>query len=157
MFAVRLILLLFLVSYGFAIGNSGAGGLNAFGNFMALSVFVTAPALYLLPTYEAWMRGRDNLAAIALVNIFLGWSLVGWVVAMAWALAGKGRAAEPAAFQEPVAPVPFRDLPQVGAVWNGPVVAQQPLDADTKICPFCAEPVKLQAIKCKHCGSSIPA
>jgi hypothetical protein len=24
-----------------------------------------------------------------------------------------------------------------------------------KLCPFCAEPVRAQAIKCKHCGSEI--
>lgn len=23
-------------------------------------------------------------------------------------------------------------------------------------CPFCAEPIKAEAIKCKHCGSEIP-
>jgi len=26
---------------------------------------------------------------------------------------------------------------------------------DTKLCPFCAEVVKLEAIKCKHCGSNL--
>lgn len=25
-----------------------------------------------------------------------------------------------------------------------------------KACPFCAEPIKAEAIKCKHCGSEIP-
>lgn len=26
-----------------------------------------------------------------------------------------------------------------------------------KKCPFCAEPVRVEAIKCKHCGSELPA
>lgn len=31
-------------------------------------------------------------------------------------------------------------------------------DADrTKIRPFCAETIKAAAVKCKHCGSAIPA
>ena len=30
------------------------------------------------------------------------------------------------------------------------------LTADSKACPFCAEPIKKEAIKCKHCGSEVP-
>jgi hypothetical protein len=28
---------------------------------------------------------------------------------------------------------------------------------DLKKCPFCAEPVRKEAIKCKHCGSELEA
>jgi hypothetical protein len=28
--------------------------------------------------------------------------------------------------------------------------------SDTKDCPFCAEKIKIKAIKCKHCGSVLP-
>lgn len=27
--------------------------------------------------------------------------------------------------------------------------------SDTKLCPYCAEEVRIEAIKCKHCGSHI--
>lgn len=39
---------------------------------------------YFAPTAIALLRGHANTASIAVVNLFLGWSLVGWVVALAW-------------------------------------------------------------------------
>ncbi len=40
--------------------------------------------VYCAPTVIALMRGHANTASIAVVNLFLGWSLIGWVVALAW-------------------------------------------------------------------------
>lgn len=85
MFALRFIVLLFLVCYSWSMGQIPSNQLNAFGTFVSLLFFLAAPALYLLPTYEAWKRKHPNMAAIALVNVFLGWSLFGWVVATVWA------------------------------------------------------------------------
>ncbi|MBS4155243.1 superinfection immunity protein [Cobetia sp. MC34] len=41
---------------------------------------------YLLPTIIGAARGKQNLLAIAALNILLGWSFIGWVVALVWAL-----------------------------------------------------------------------
>lgn len=54
--------------------------LVCFGVF-ALAGFV----VYCAPLCIALVRGHPNTASIAVVNILLGWSLVGWVVALAWA------------------------------------------------------------------------
>lgn len=40
---------------------------------------------YLLPTAIAYGR-KHNTAAISVVNFFLGWTLIGWVVALAMAV-----------------------------------------------------------------------
>lgn len=40
---------------------------------------------YLLPWAIAATRNRTNVAAVALINLFLGWSLIGWVVALVMA------------------------------------------------------------------------
>ena len=42
--------------------------------------------LYFLPTIVALCRGHHNFAAIAALNFFLGWTFLGWVIAMVWAL-----------------------------------------------------------------------
>ena len=42
-------------------------------------------ALYFLPTICARNNGHHNEGAILVLNLLLGWTLVGWVVAMVWA------------------------------------------------------------------------
>jgi hypothetical protein len=42
--------------------------------------------VYLLPTYVAWAKTHANLAAIAMLNVLLGWTFIGWVVALLWAM-----------------------------------------------------------------------
>lgn len=41
--------------------------------------------LYFLPTILAFGKGHHNRAAIACLNVLLGWTLLGWVVALVWA------------------------------------------------------------------------
>jgi hypothetical protein len=40
-------------------------------------------ALYLLPTIVGVVRRHHNLGSIVIVNVFLGWTFLGWVVALA--------------------------------------------------------------------------
>jgi len=41
--------------------------------------------LYFLPTIVALMRERHDKLSIFLLNFFLGWSVVGWVISLIWA------------------------------------------------------------------------
>lgn len=41
--------------------------------------------LYFLPYYFAKQNNKKNKQAIFLLNLFLGWTLIGWVVAIVWA------------------------------------------------------------------------
>jgi len=43
-------------------------------------------SLYFLPTIIAALKHKPNLTNIALLNIFLGWSIIGWVIALAISL-----------------------------------------------------------------------
>lgn len=45
-----------------------------------------ALALYLLPGYIASHRNHHNANAIYALNILLGWTFLGWVIALIWSL-----------------------------------------------------------------------
>jgi hypothetical protein len=76
--------------------------------------------LYLLPVIVGVIRRVPDIGAVAVVNIALGWTLVGWVAALAMALRS---AAPPAAavqvFQSfpPPGPAP---APVPGGGWDVP-------------------------------------
>jgi hypothetical protein len=42
-------------------------------------------AIYMLPTLVAWFRRHRQTMAIAVLNIFLGWTGIFWVAALVWA------------------------------------------------------------------------
>jgi hypothetical protein len=41
--------------------------------------------MYFLPSIIALARSRRDTLAIFLLNLFLGWSVIGWIVALIWA------------------------------------------------------------------------
>jgi hypothetical protein len=55
--------------------------------FIGFIEILAAIWLYFLPSTIAYRRKKKNAASILVVNAFLGWTLVGWVVALAWAVA----------------------------------------------------------------------
>ena len=58
---------------------------------MILSTFIFFPffslsfVMYFLPSIIALARSKRDLLAIFLLNLFLGWSVIGWIVALVWA------------------------------------------------------------------------
>lgn len=55
-------------------------------------LLVGGALIYFLPMIVVARRRRQNPAPIAIVNIFLGWTFIGWVVALAWAASGPSGA-----------------------------------------------------------------
>lgn len=42
--------------------------------------------MYFLPSIIALARSKRDILAIFLLNLFLGWSVIGWIVALIWAV-----------------------------------------------------------------------
>lgn len=65
--------------------------LNARHVITALALISGVPVVYLLPSIVASARRHPNVERIALVNIFLGWTLAGWIWALAQTIGGTSR------------------------------------------------------------------
>jgi Superinfection immunity protein len=49
---------------------------------LAVIIFVVLP-VYLLPAFIAYRRHAPDPASVAVINVFLGWTFIGWVAALA--------------------------------------------------------------------------
>src|SRR5208283_5061381 len=66
---------------------------------------------YFIPSLVALYRHHSSTGGILVINLFLGWTFIGWVIALAWACSGISRQfASPAAPLSPAASAP-RDEP----------------------------------------------
>ncbi len=52
------------------------------GPAKAIVMLSLIAVMYFVPTVFAFMRGRRNKWKIAAVNLFLGWTFIGWFIAM---------------------------------------------------------------------------
>ena len=69
---------------------------------VAFSIIVLTALLlgYFLPTVYAFVKHSKNVVGIFVLNLFLGWTFVGWVIALVWALREGERPVMPAAQQQ---------------------------------------------------------
>lgn len=73
---------------------------------VSLVLFVLGALVYLLPLGLAMYRDCKSTVWIALVNVLLGWTILGWFAALGWAAAGKVREAAHPMVTPPSHPVP---------------------------------------------------
>jgi hypothetical protein len=53
-------------------------------------LLLVAVVLYFLPTAIASVRKIEGQGMVAAINVILGWTLLGWLVALIWAVGAKG-------------------------------------------------------------------
>lgn len=56
---------------------------------MGVILIIGIVIVYLIPAIIA--QGKRNSVSILLLNLFLGWTFIGWVVALVWACAHEDR------------------------------------------------------------------
>ena len=65
---------------------------------LALGTLVLILAIYFIPAIVASNRRHRNRTAIGVLNLLLGWTLIGWVAALVWALTADVEPPKPAAY-----------------------------------------------------------
>jgi len=53
---------------------------------LELLLIVLIFVFYFLPTLIAFLRKHKNKLAIFLLNLLLGWTVLGWVVSLVWSV-----------------------------------------------------------------------
>jgi len=79
MFALLVIAFLIILPFAMAFGGNGV----AIAAALIAGLFV-----YFAPTITAEQRGHMSSGAIFALNLFLGWTFLGWVAALVWSLTG---------------------------------------------------------------------
>ena len=80
-------------------------------------MLIVAVLLYFLPTVIALSRGHLSALAIFFLNLFLGWTLIGWIVTFIWSWTGNTQAnvyRREADVAGPTEPIPQR---RSGSLW----------------------------------------
>ena len=53
---------------------------------LVMILVVASAGIYFIPTYIAYKKDKKNKLPILLINLFAGWTLIGWVGALVWAV-----------------------------------------------------------------------
>lgn len=113
-----------------------------------IALIVAGAAIYFIPTMIAVFRGHKNQTAILVLNIFLGWALVGWVVALVWAVLSDQEERRRRTYSRNE-PTPFDQAP--------------PPATFVYACPHCGKPVQVAAafvgltVACGSCNRHFTA
>jgi Superinfection immunity protein len=98
-------------------------------------LMLAAVFIYFLPSFIA--RHRQSFAAIFLFNFFLGWTFIGWIVALFWAV-----------LAEPRVPVIVASMPAYAYAGHSSA-------RGAKFCSGCGRLAQPDGRFCAACGRSI--
>ena len=80
-----------IIVFGVVTGDRGGAVVGVVGLGGMIVAALVGMALYWLPSFIAAKRRHRNLVPILLVNLFFGWTLIGWVICLAWSCSADVR------------------------------------------------------------------
>ncbi|WP_033063671.1 superinfection immunity protein [Pseudomonas brassicacearum] len=89
-----------------------SNGSSPVAGFILLAIAFIA---YFLPTFIASKRDHPNGTSIFLLNLFLGWTFIGWLGALIWSASAITKAA-PAVIAPPATEDKFQKIEKLGAL-----------------------------------------
>jgi hypothetical protein len=60
--------------------------MQSIDNTLLILVIILCFVVYFIPTVVSALRHKRNTVPLFLVNLFLGWSGIGWLVVLVWSL-----------------------------------------------------------------------
>jgi hypothetical protein len=92
-------------------------------------LFALALISYLLPGIIASIRGSHHQTAICLINFFLGWTVLGWLAALIWAVVEKPMERKYIEADKPFVPLWQKKQPDKARKWEAQAaVLRAPID-----------------------------
>ena len=123
---------------------------------MVLVLIIISIILYFLPTTIANIRHKYNSKKIALLNLFLGWTVIAWVICLIWAFS-KDQPTGTQLNKSPQTPNPAYatlNTTQTSDETVSSGTENNPGNA-TKFCPSCGSKVPSGTLICVNCGKPI--
>jgi hypothetical protein len=83
---ILFLVMMILMDYGRYSGAPSTESENYLTNAITVGILLLLGGwIYFLPSLVANSHGHHNTSAIFILNLFLGWTVLGWVVALVWA------------------------------------------------------------------------
>ncbi|KXK67303.1 hypothetical protein BC89_32885 [Pseudomonas monteilii] len=97
----------------------------------AFIMLIAAFVIYFLPTFVAAKRGHPNGTSIFLLDLFLGWTFIGWLAALIWSASAIKKAEETSpSIASPGAPDRFQKLEKLAAMKDSGHLTQEEFESE---------------------------